>query len=414
MPRRPKPVVHASNLMQELSLGALMKTIPLERVKEALSETGTTSERQRLLPAPMVAYLVLMLAFYSEASVRENLRLLLEPLRRKFGLARVKVPVGSAITKARKRLLAKPFAWLFDRVAHPLGDPAIPGCFWKKYRVVATDTTTAEVQNTDENRRRFGIYENQHGASGYPAVKTALLVECGTRAPFACSFGGADEDDGALFDRLRHTLTKEMLFLTDRGFYSFERFKDCASRAGALLWRVKKSMVLRALEVFADGSFLAKVRPSHKLVRKGLAKADERMIVRVIEYRPQFANGTEGETVRLLTNIIDPKDASAEELALLYAQRWESESGFDELKTHLRGPTRVLRSPLPELVEQELYGFLLAYYVIRATITEAARNKGSPPREFSFIHAVRVIRRRLSFPPENEARNERDIREHPA
>lgn len=399
MPRKPMKAVGGGGLAMELSLGAVMAVLPRERVEAALEETGTTSVRNRLLPARMVFYLVVMLAMYAEASVRENLRILLEPLRRRLGRDKVAVASGGAITKARKRLGAAPFALLFDSLARPLGEPATPGCFWKGLRVVATDATTAETQDTAANRLRFGRHENQHGPAGYPQIKVAVLVECGTRVPLGCAWGGVDAHEPALFDPLREKLGKDMLFLADRAYYSFERWQDCAERAGALLWRVRNNLVLEPIRRFADGSYLAEIRPSNKLIRKGLSEASERAVVRVIEYRPLFADGTEGQMVRLFTTLLEAQEAPAKELAQLYTERWEIETGFDELKTHLRGPDRVLRSQVPELVEQELYGFLLAYYAVRATMAEAARRAQCPPNELSFIHAVRVIRRRISFPP---------------
>ena len=47
----------------------------------------------------------------------------------------------------------------------------------------------------------------------------------------------------------------------------------------------------------------------------------------------------------------------------LYPRRWEIEIAYDEFKTHLRGGRVVLRSKTPELVEQEFFGFLLAFAV---------------------------------------------------
>lgn len=94
-----------------------------------MKETGTESVRNRLLPAPMVVCLVVMLALYAEVSAKENLRILLEPLRRRFALDKTKVPVDSAITKARNRLGSAPFSWLFNRIAAPLGKAKLPGLF---------------------------------------------------------------------------------------------------------------------------------------------------------------------------------------------------------------------------------------------------------------------------------------------
>jgi hypothetical protein len=386
-------------LMKDLSLAAVMEAVPMSAAEKALKETGKESIRQRLLPAHLVVYLVILLAFFADASVRENLRTLLEALRRRFGIGQIKPAVGSAITKARIRLGREPFERLFNDTARPLAEETIPGCYWRGFRVVAADGTSADVQSTPENRNRYGVHTNQHGEVGYPAMKSVVLMECGTRAPLAAAIGGEHDDEGALFDRLRDHLSKDMLLLVDRYYHSFERFQACAGRTGALVWRVKKSLHLLPIKRFEDGSYLAEIRPSNKLIRDGRSGGKERRIVRVVEYDPLFEDGTVGERTRLISTLLDPVQAPAGELAGLYPQRWSEETGFDELKTHLRGPGRVLRSQLPDLVEQEFFGFLLAYYVVRATMTQAAKTNGVTPAELSFVHSVRVIRRKLAFPP---------------
>ena len=399
MPRKPMTVTQGSALLQHLSLSSIMTAFPRKQVDQALSETETASRRVRLLPATAVVYLVILMALWAEASIRENLRILLEPLRRKLGLRNTRVPSGTAITKARTRVGVAPLRWLFEKLVRPVADRALPGCFWKGFRVVAADATTADIQNTGANRDQFGIHTNQHGEVGYPQVKLAAMMECGTRIPFACCYGQGDDAEGPLFDPMRETLTQDMLMLADRAYYSFERWRACAERAGALVWRVKNNLKPKRIRVLEDGSYLAEIRPSSKLIRKGLCQASDRMIVRAIEYVPCYEDGTVGEQVRLFTNLLEPREASADDIAAMFPQRWEIETGFDELKTHLRGKDRVLRGQRPDLVEQEIYGFLLAYYVVRKVIADAATKNREPPATFSFTHAVRVIRRKLALSP---------------
>lgn len=118
------------------------------------------------------------------------------------------------------------------------------------------------------------------------------------------------------------------------------------------------------------------------------------VVVRVIEYRLEGVTPTE-PSYRVVTNVLDPREAPAEELATLYAERWEAETAFDELKTHLRGARLVLRSKTPGLVEQEFWGLLLAHYAVRGVLHEAALQAAEDPDRLSFVHAVRVIRRTL-------------------
>ncbi|MFS8105199.1 hypothetical protein LFM09_49725 [Lentzea alba] len=82
-------------------------------------------------------------------------------------------------------------------------------------------------------------------------------------------------------------------------------------------------------------------------------------------------NGT-GEVITLLTTILDPAHARADELADAYHQRWEHETGSDQAKTHLCGPGRVLRSRLPELAYQESWAWLTTHHAITSLITQAA------------------------------------------
>ena len=119
------------------------------------------------------------------------------------------------------------------------------------------------------------------------------------------------------------------------------------------------------------------------------------LTVRVIDYT--LADGRDNpEQYRLLTTILDPADAPAHDLALAYAQRWEIENTFDELKTHQRGPRTVLRSKSPPLVQQEIWGHLCCHYAIRTLMVDAARAGPHDPDRVSFVAALRVTRRSLS------------------
>jgi len=113
-------------------------------------------------------------------------------------------------------------------------------------------------------------------------------------------------------------------------------------------------------------------------------------------------NGT-AELIVLLSTITDPVAARADELAATYHQRWEEETGNDQLKTHLRGPGKVLRSRLPELAHQEIWAWLLVHHALSDLLTRAAEAADLDPDRVSFTRVLRIARRTATgtagFPP---------------
>jgi hypothetical protein len=196
-------------------------------------------------------------------------------------------------------------------------------------------------------------------------------------------------------------LRPQMLCLADRNFFSYALWSQAADTGADLLWRMKSNAVLPCHQRLEDGSYLSKIYPSSEDRRRDRGGR----VVRVIEYTLEGVEDPE-PLYRLLTTLLDPELAPAQELAALYHERWEIETAFDELKTHLRGRGIVLRSKTPELVRQEFYGLLLAHYALRGIMHEAALHADLDPDELSFVHTVRVVRRKIltagSFPPSGE------------
>jgi hypothetical protein len=154
---------------------------------------------------------------------------------------------------------------------------------------------------------------------------------------------------------------------------------------------MKKNMRMACEKRLPDGSYLSHVYPSERDWRN----KTNGQALRVIDYRLEGIEGSE-LIYRLATTILDAAKAPAGELAALYHERWEIETAFDELKTHLRGAQIVLRSKTPDLVRQEFYGLLMAHFAIRGLMHEAALKADEDPDRLSFLHAVRVIRRKIA------------------
>lgn len=380
-----------SRLTDHISLGVLTKAFPLDKVQAVLDATGTTSQRQRDLPAHVVVYYVLALTLYMQVSYREVLRCLLEGIKWLLGPgAEVKVAGKSGISQARTRLGWEPLRHLHDELVGPIARKQTKGAWYRRWRLVSLDGSTLDVADTADNERAFGRPGASRGRSAYPQLRLVSLVENGTHVLFGTQCGAYGDSEVRLTEPLLAWLRPGMLCLADRNFFSFDLWNKVQVRGGDLLWRVKKNLRLPCEKRLADGSYLSTIYRSDKDRRQ----RRDGVVVRVIEYRLDGVAGAE-PIYRLLTTILDPVPASAEELAALYHERWEIETALDELKTHLRGAKIVLRSKTPDLVRQEFYGLLMTHFAVRGLMHEAALQAGEDPDRLSFVHAVRVVRRKL-------------------
>lgn len=376
-----------------VNLGALTTQVPMPDVHEALAETGRASERRRDLPAEVMVYYVIALALYRPETSREVLRVLLEGFKDMLGLAVPLKPAGkSGISQARSRLGAAPLEQLYRKVVRPIATPQTQGAFYRdRWLTVAVDGTTLEVPDTPANREAFGLPYAEHGESAFPRLRVVGLVETGTHACFGAAQGPYGTGEVTLAQEVLKHLRAGMLCLADRYFYGYALWAQARSTGADLLWRVRRNIRFDCEERLPDGSFLSRIYPKRDYLGRGVG---EGIPVRVLEY-VVTGRSKKPELYRLVTSILDPEAAPAEELAQLYLERWEFETTLDEFKTHLRGASTVLRSLTPELVRQEVWGLLLAHFALRGIMHEAALRGGHDPDRISFIHTVRVVRRTL-------------------
>lgn len=380
-----------SRITDYISLGVITKTFPLKRVRSVLAATGKASVRERDLPAHVVVYYAIALALYMQSSYREVLRCLLEGVQWLMDPSvRLKVAGNSGISQARTRLGWEPLAQLHDELVKPIAVAASQGAWYREWRLVSLDGSTLDVADEQANDEAFGRPGASRGESAYPQIRFVSLVENGTHVLFGTRMGAYTTGENTLAKAVLEALHEGMLCLADRAFFGFAMWQQALATGGQLLWRVKKNIRLPWEKRLADGSYLSRIYPSEK-DRRNQTNA---IRVRVIEYRLAGVAGAE-PIYRLVTSLLDPPQAPAQELAALYHERWEIETALDELKTHLRGAKIVLRSKTPDLVRQEFYGLLMAHFAVRALMHEAALKAGEDPDRLSFLHAVRVVRRKL-------------------
>jgi hypothetical protein len=391
-----------SRITDYISLGVVAKFFPREKVDAVLEQTRRASVRERDLPAHVVVYYVIALALYMRSSYREVLRCLLEGVQWLLDpSAAVRVAGKSGISQARSRLGAEPVKALYEAVVAPIAQAQTKGAWYRQWRLMSLDGSTLDVADTADNDNAFGRPGASRGNSAFPKIRFVALLENGTHVLWNARLAGYATDEITLARDVVPGLRTGMLCLADRFFPSYELWRAAAKTGADLLWRVRRNARLEVDQRLPDGSYRSRIYASTKDRRK----RRNGIVVRVIEYRLKDVPGAES-IYRLITTILDPEAAPARELAALYHERWEIETALDELKTHLRGAQIVLRSKTPELVRQEFYGLLMAHFAIRGLMHDAALRADEDPDRLSFLHAVRVVQRRMArfvaIPPSAE------------
>lgn len=368
----------------------LKRLIPEQRLAAILTRTARSSVRRRSLPADYVIWLVIAMALFAADSIPKVWRRL-HPTRDE------PEPTDSAFSQARRRLGVAPLRQLFLETARPMATHETIGASYRGFHLMGLDGTVLDLPDTPENARTFGRPTTGRAEGAFPQVRLLALCELGTHAICGLTIKpichGEQSMVGPLLDRLR----PGMLLIWDRGFFSFELIRSVCERGAHILARVKSNTVLRPIRRLADGSYLAKVYSSD-----GDRRRDMRgLMVRVIEYTHDDPHRPgAGECHRLITDLTNPEDLPASEAPLVYHERWEEELAFDEIKTHLSGRAVPIRSKTPAGVVQEIYGLILAHYVMRRVMHDAAVVASQDPDRLSFIDSLRVLQCQL---PESRA-----------
>lgn len=396
-------------LTDSISLGVLADVLPRDLIEEVLADTGKRERRSRLLPAHVVVRFCQAMCLFFDDDYEEVMRKLIGSLQDMHSWSDSwHVPSISAISQARARLGPEPMKELFERVAVPLAGPGTKGAWLRAYRLMAVDGFVLDVPDTPGNVEKFGYLKAETPRSSYPQARVIGLAECGSHAIIDAVLGGRRTAEQALLPQLFRSFESDMLVLADRGFYGYDLWRQASATGAALLWRVSSNLQLPVVTELPDGSYLSvvfrtKLQAHHRAAIIDSVRAGEpihpvqALAVRVVEYDvPDRIGDGKREVIRLITTLLDPLDAPAIELAAAYHERWEIEGLIDEIKTHQRGPGRVLRSRTPELVEQEIWALLLTHYAIRALMCRAADEADVDVDRLSFIRSLRVIRRHVT------------------
>jgi hypothetical protein len=372
-------------------LAGLEQIIPPKAVCQALQDTGRINQRSCKLTHEVILWVVLAMGILTELPIRQVFK-----HARRLRVGEV-TPHRSSLCVARQRLGIAPVRRLFEQVVRPLARPETPGAFYRGCRLVGLDGTVYDVPDSAANAAAFARPSaGPRGDGAFPQIRKLSLVELGTHVELGFVVRSIAHGEQSMVGGLLRHLTEEMLLLWDRNFFSYGLWDAVTSRGAKMLARVKSRAILEPIHGLGDGSYLAKIyrTPADRRRDRG------GIVVRVIRYTlddPQRVG--HGEVHTLITNLLDADLCPAQELIILYHERWEQELVYDEQRTH-QDPRRAtkpahLRSETPAGVIQEMYALSLGHFVTRALMFEAAATAGVDTDRLSFTGCLQILRCRL-------------------
>jgi len=364
----------------------LVKHLDPAWVEEALHATGTGTLRRRRLPADRTVWLVLAMALMRDwpiTEVAEQLELALPGLDGSVTVAR------SALPQARARLGSDPMEWLFLRTADEWGHTSADRDRWRGLALYAVDGTTLRVADSDENREHFGdqFAGGEHGVSGYPLMRVVVLMAVRSHLLAAATFGPYSIDERRYAESLWDSVPDRSLVLIDRNYLQANVLVPIMTKGSERHWitRATARTTFRSIRRLGPGDELVEMEVSQE-ARKQDPSLPKHFDIRAIRYQRK---GYQPQL--LLTSLVDEKRYPADELRVLYHERWEIELGFGEIKTDMLERLETIRSKSPSSVTQEMWGVLIAYNLVRLEMERIADELNVPPTRISFVAALRFF-----------------------
>jgi hypothetical protein len=302
----------------------LRETLTAEATRRHFRMKPTDFTRQRQLPLPRVALLILRGHKVSQQNALNKVFRELDAL--------AEVPTGSAYCQARQKLRPELFAHLnqqvvLDYYALSADEPSMP--HWHGHRVLGVDGTTLNLPDTPETRRTFSVVSNQHTV--YVQATAVVLYDLGHALGLAASLGPVRGEKGPLFQQLWAATQPGDVLVLDRNFADYELIARAVHDGRHVVIRCPRrfSAVKAFWDSPAQDQVLELTAPDaaglRERVRHGLLPATLR--VRLLKFRLPS-----GETEVLLTDLCDATTYPRADFFALYGRRWGQETYYDRFK----------------------------------------------------------------------------------
>ena len=368
------------------NIQTLSELLPIALIEQALAQTDTVTFRKRKLSLESMVWLIIGMAIYNDKPLSQIINMLDIVDREKRAFV-----APSAVVQRRQDLGVDAIKKVFELTqAHWNKEAEHPN--WNGLTLLAVDGVVWRTQDTPENNKQFTKPTNHHGTTQYPQVRMVCQMELSSHLITASAFDDYKVNEMRLAAQLIEQTQDNSLTLFDRGFYSLGLLHKWQTVGSERHWLIplKKSTQYEVIKKLGRQDAIVGLS-SNPHARKQWPELPKYMDVRLVSKK------IKGKVQQVLTSMTDPMRYPISDIGDLYEHRWEIELGYREQKQYMLGSKLTLRSRRPDMVEQELWGILLSYNLVRYQMVRMAKQLHGDylPYQLSFNGSLGHVMRLL-------------------
>jgi Transposase DDE domain len=315
---------------------------------------------------------------------------------------RVCSPNTASYCNARARIRTAVLRCLARRTAQQL-QASLPGAWkWNGRSVFIADGSHVSMPDTEENQAGYPHPVVQQPGIGFPLARITVLLSLATGACHDLAiapYSGKGTGETTLLRQMYDSLSRGDVVVADALFDNYFLACELRDRDIELVARVQAERVgTRTVEGGPDGDIILWQRPNKPRGMTGqqYRKYPESLTMRQVSVDASGSNNR-AKRFKVVTTILDASIGGGQ-IGELYEKRWSGEIDIRSIKSTMK--MDILRCKTPEMVEKEIWAFLLAYNLLRTVMAVAASENDVEPREISFKGAKQAL---TAFAPKLEA-----------
>jgi DDE family transposase len=309
---------------------------------------------------------------------------------------------SASYSEARSRFPLPVMIRMAREVGHTVHAAAQDDWHWNGRRVFIADGTGLSMPDTPENRIAYPPPPSTKPEIGFPMMRLVALISLSTGVVIdlaAAQMRGKGSGESSLLRQLLDNMSRGDVFVADRYYPSFSLLAELQKRGIDMVsvsHAGRKADFSKGEQLGPQDHIVEWRKPKRREAGTGDDAAYDALpaTIRVREFLIDIEgrNGR-GEKAVVVSTMTDPS-IPQKELSDLYWKRWHCELDLRSLKHSLH--MDVLRSKTPDMIHKELWAGILAYNLLRGTMSESAKRNGVTPRELSVKGTMQTVE---SFTP---------------